>query len=301
MNKIAMKSLLLAAGIACAASVAQAADTGRGIYVGAFGGLGRTDNQDVQQTGVAHKRGDYALAGFSDFDLKVDVKGSVKRNTSTLAGAHVGYEWAVPASKFKAAIELEGLYLDADQKSNLENPLTEVVANTDVEAESYSHLLEAVNEHYGAGEHRFKNSLNMNATLFLANGVATYDTGTQFEPYIGAGVGIALVNMKDAVSNQTNPSGPIELTSDTHEEVNHFNSKTHASDYAFAAQMKVGVRTKLTDRISAFAEYRYVHVNATQFTFGSTSYVGHSPTDNWNVNNGAMNLHNGVIGVEYAF
>ena len=51
-----MKNKILAASLIAIGLIAnaQAEDGGRGIYFGAFGGAGRTDSQDVQQTGVAH-------------------------------------------------------------------------------------------------------------------------------------------------------------------------------------------------------------------------------------------------------
>ena len=299
MNKKIIASLLMAIGVS-AFNLAYA-DEGRGIYVGAFGGVGRSDNQDVEQTGVAHKRGDYAVSGYADFDLKVDVKGKAKRDTSGLGGVHVGYEWATTSFKVKPAVELELMYMSSKQESDLANPNTEVISNIGTISGGHADPTDLVAEHYAGGEHRFRNSMDMNMGLLMVNGLMTYDSESIFKPYVGAGVGLALINMNSAVSYQTNPSGPIEQTSDTHENVNHFNSKTHSTDYAFAGQLKLGVRAEITKNVYAFAEYRYLYVSSTDYTFGSTVYTGHAPTDNWNVKNESMGLHNGLVGVEYAF
>ena len=277
------------------------ADEGRGFYLGAFGGAGRTDSQDVEQTGVAHKRGTFN-GGLTDFDLLVDVKGTAKRDTSGLAGVQLGYEWAPIASGIKPAFEIEMMYLSADQNSNLVNPNTELVSNTTATGGALDLIDAAVEAHYGAGEHKFENHMKMNMGVLMANGVFTYETNSMFKPYAGVGVGLALVHMAGATSFQTSPvdGSQYEMSQGT-TPVNHFNSKTNSNDYAFAGQVKLGLRAEITKNISAFAEYRYLHINSTEFTYGSTVYPDHPPTDNWNYKNSAMDFHNGLVGIQYAF
>ena len=306
MNKKLNIALLVGLAAMSTINVAQA-DEGRGFYVGAFGGAGRTDNQDVQQTGTAHKYGAFSNIGTAlspiypgDFDLHVDVKGNAKRSTSGLAGIKAGYEWASTSSNIKPAFELEAMYLGANQNSNLVNPNTEVVT-TLATGDNLTAITDAVAEGYSAGNHRFENHMNMNMGLFMANGVFTYETGSMFKPYVGAGVGLAIVHMSGATSYQTSPHGdPYEMSQGT-TPVNHFNSKTNSNDYAIAGQVKLGLRAEINKNLSAFVEYRYLHINSTEFTYGSTVYSDHAPTDNWIYKNGAMDFNNGLVGIEYAF
>jgi opacity protein-like surface antigen len=122
-----------------------------------------------------------------------------------------------------------------------------------------------------------------------------------FKPYVGGGLGFAYVNVTNASSVQTGPGG-IEHEIGGGQVINHFNSKTNASDYAFAGQFKLGLRAEVDKHWSAFAEYKYVYVDSTKFTFGNTNYPGtHAPTTNWQVNNDSMSFNTAVAGIEYSF
>lgn len=314
MNKKIICQCLLAAGIMSGASLAYADDSsGRGYYVGAFAGMGRTDNQDIHQTGTAYKYGSLYNAGFSDFDVHVDVSGNAQRDTAGLGGIHGGYEWGATSWGIKPAIEIEAYYLHADQKSNLANANDEIFtyAGTTnlVDNEDHSSTLTGpdktfgtnVAEHYSAGNHRFANSMKLNGAVFMANGVFTYETHSMIKPYVGLGVGFAYLNMSSAQSLQTSPaSGSYEMAGPV--PVNHFNSNQEDSTFVFAAQTKLGLRAELTEKISAFGEYRLLHLDSADYTFGSTNYPGlHSPTSVWNVSNGSMNIQNIVVGIDYAF
>jgi opacity protein-like surface antigen len=160
--------------------------------------------------------------------------------------------------------------------------------------------------HYAAGDHRFADKWKTNMAVFMANGVFTYETYSTLKPYVGAGIGFAYINQTGATSLQTSPAtsgSPYELVSGGTDPVNHFNSRTHASDYALAAQAKLGLRAEFDKHWSAFAEYRYLYVDSAEYTFGSTSYMptGHSPTSNWTVKSDFMDFHTGLVGVDYSF
>ena len=309
-----LKKAILIAGCSVIGSTSALASGGDGsFYIGAFGGVGSTAKQSVEQSGVAHK-------GFSDdgkyftYDLLVDVDGRNLDKTATVFGGQMGYQWNT-GSSFKPAIEVEGSYLSADQRSNLVNLEDAGVNNVRVTTGGVPVLvtdprtLNLVRQHVldtplSAGNHTFANGAKMKMALFTLNGVLTYDAGSKLKPYVGAGIGVAFVAMRDAVSLQTGPggveTGRVSATSAV-VQVNHFNSRDDASDIAFAVQVKGGVRYQLSERISLFAEYRLVRLAATAHTFGSTVYFDHAPTDNWVLRNGAMNLHNGIFGVRYGF
>lgn len=309
MNKLIIRSTLAAS---CALVFSTSAHASEGeMYISAFGGVGSTSNQSVEQLGTAHKGFGHEDEYYT-YDLSVDVDGKNKSETSSVFGGQIGYEWATNSS-VKPALEIEGLYLSADQRSNLVNLEDDGVSNVKVltpehmspTAVTDPDELAMVTEHVldtplSAGNHKFANRAKMKVALFTLNGVVTFDTGSKLKPYVGGGVGLALVNMRGADSQQTGPGG-IETANGTSEPVNHFNSRNHANDTTFAFQAKAGVRVQLSKRVSLFAEYRFIHLASTSYTFGSTVYASHAPTDNWVVRNGAMDLHNGLIGVRFGF
>jgi len=290
-------------------SSAYADSNGRGLYLGAFAGAGKTDNQTVKQSAVAYKRDNEELMHDnleSPWDLFVDVKGNVKRDTLGLGGVHVGYEWAANAFNIKPAAELEAFYIGADQESNLRNPAQEngVYTSSGTSEHDGEHVAGDISAYHSIapGVHQFANKMNMNMGLVMANGIFTYETQSMFKPYVGAGIGLAYIRMTSATSYQTGPGGQELINGAGSGPVNHFNSKTHDSDVAFASQAKVGVRAEIDSHWSAFAEYRYLRVASSSFTFGDTNYPGfHVETSDWKVKNDSMDFHVGIAGIEYAF
>lgn len=308
MKRFAVKSVFLFTSALLSVGTAHA----DGLYVGAFGGIGSTADQSVEQLGTAHKGFVHTVDGqdeYYTYDLLVDVDGTNEHETAAVFGGQIGYQWNTD-SAFKPAVEVEGIYLSANQRSNLVNLEDDGVTNIKVTdggvptAVTDHNAIDMVTDHVletplSAGHHTFANTSKMKVALFGLNGVFTYDTGSKLKPYVGAGAGLAFVKMGDAVSLQTGPGANPEL--DGGVPVNHFNSRDNAEDIAFAVQAKAGVRYQLTQSVSLFAEYRYIRLDATDYSFGSTVYPGHAPTDNWVVKNGAMSLHNGLVGVRFGF
>jgi len=308
MNKRKLLITLITATIMASQPVHAADKASRGLYIGGFGGGGTSDNDNMSQSGVAYKRDvANAIPGYADeynynADLLVNVIGKSDPKTTSLGGAQIGYElpefqmgshssgWGL-----RPAIELEGYYLGSSMNSNLSNP----------NPEAFQPLANAVggnpNTHspLAANSHTFNDSMNLNMGVLLANTVFNFKTpwSSKILPYVGAGIGGAITSLSGANSTQTsNPQMPAGYEAG----INHFNSNNNASGSAFATQAKVGVRAELFDKFSVFAEYRYLHVTDSNYTFGSTEYgIDHAKTSNWGVGIGAMNYHTGVLGFQY--
>jgi opacity protein-like surface antigen len=308
MKAIHLTTALLVGCTTLSATAAYAQEGG--MFVGIFGGIGSTASQSIEQTGTAHKEfaGDREFEGrYYLYDLPVRLDGRNVREMSTLVGGHLGYGWAV-SSALKPAFEVEGLYLTAGQEAALVNAADEVITNITVIQDGAKQLVTRPNErhmveHHGglaAGSHTFLNTSTMQVALFTLNGVVSYSKGGRWTPYVGAGVGMAVVHLDGAVAIQTGPGG-VESSGAAGQVVNHFNSRDEASDVALAAQAKAGVRYRLSARTALFVDYRYVHLAPTVYTFGSTIYPDHAPTDAWIVRNGSMRLHHALAGLHVSF
>ncbi|MGV8996742.1 MAG: outer membrane protein [Parvibaculaceae bacterium] len=240
---------------------------GRGAYVSLFGGVGSGGGSNVNQSGTVFFV--EAVGG----PLAVDANGKTENRSVRFGGAHLGYEWSYHSRlgfDLMPAIEFEGLRLaSADYHGTLSNPNVRTVEQT------------------------FDDSFSMSTNVFLAN--AVFGIRTPYEsitPYIGGGVGAALVTINGATSSQLNPAEPG---------INHFNAGSDSSAWTFAAQAKAGVRVGLGDSAYVFGEYRYLYVGAVDQGFGSTSYPTHAATSPWVVRFGdtSYNLFNVGVGVGF--
>lgn len=239
-----------------------------GFYVSAFGGGGSSAHTNVSQRGTAFYS--YDITSPFPGPLAVDADGHLSSHNTWFAGANLGYAWKNPAWIFTPAVEFEGLYL----RTTLEGTLD-------------SH-------HTALPEHIFDNSLPINTGVYLINSVFTLNNFNcwQIRPYIGAGIGGAVLSVSNADSLQVNP---VEAG------VNHFNSERSASDSAFSAQIKAGLSYDLTNYCSLFAEYRFLYLAPTRFDFGSTVYpeIGHVPTAPWGVNVNNIYYNLGSVGIKF--
>jgi opacity protein-like surface antigen len=256
---------------AATASSDSCAGAGRGVYAGFFGGGGVSNTINATQNGTAL----FTLGGPPDGlgPLPVIANGTVRAANTWIGGVHVGREWSSAQSGdgwgLMPAAEFEAFYLGTTLNGNVTNPTPRLP------------------------EHTFQVAFPINAGVFLADAVLSLRTPIRnIYPYVGAGVGSALVTIDNANSAQV---APLERN------VNHFNSGPNSSCWSFAAQAKMGVRYALTERWSLFAEYRFLYLGSTEYTFGPTQYPTHAPTTPWNVHVGGICDHLAVGGIEFRF
>lgn len=251
-----------------AASVCWAADDSGapGAYIGLFGGLG-----SAASTG-ARQQGGFYLPGPLKTRVNVDANGQTGGPTPVgLLGLQAGYEWQrLPLGPsdwaLKPAVELEGLYIGKHTPVG-DMPITPGVLGTQFV------------------------TLPTTVGVLLANVVFTFQTpySGRIFPYLGVGAGMARVWIQGA--NSTNPSEPG---------VNHFDSGSDASASAFAMQFKAGLKGEVAKNLLLFAEYRYLSINSTGYTFGST-LPPHFPTDTWQVSLGPQTYNLFVAGLQVRF
>jgi opacity protein-like surface antigen len=240
---------------------------GRGAYVSIFGGVGSFNTNNVTQVGTA------LIPDNLGGPLGVSAGGTGDTKAFGLGGLSIGYEgegWWLGDGDWALlpAVEIEGMYLGGTQSATVS----------------------AVNRLNG---HVFETTFPMNNGAFLANAVFSLQTPCpRLKPYLGAGLGTAIITVSGADSLQVVPPEPG---------INHFNSHPDGSCWAFAAQTKLGVRFHLTDNLYVFTEYRFLYVSSTNFTFGSTVYPTHVPTTPWTVHFGDLFHHAAVGGIGVSF
>ncbi len=261
--KLGLASILLPA----LSSTALAGDIGggtpaRGVYVGLFGGGGSGSTGSITQSETAF------FTEAAGGPLSVRANGRSDSSGVGLVGLQVGHEWSY-GSNLMPALEIEGFYLAGKQRAALNNPTNRLP------------------------EHKFDDTFPMNNAVLLANVVLSFPTSYQtITPYIGGGIGAARISIKGADSTQTHP---LEVG------INHFNSGANSSSWGFAAQAKAGVRVALGSNAYVFAEYRYLFVDTTDQTFGSTVYPTHVATTNWAVRFNDMSHQLAVGGIGFRF
>ncbi len=256
---------LAAAALTASSCLAAQTSDEQGLYLGLFGGLGSASSASLQQKG--------AVLINPSRKLPIDASGSTGSKHVSLGGLHVGYEWRPwrhegSAWAVKPAAEIEGVYIGKY------SPVGDMPVRPRFLGTQYV-------------------TIPMTAGVLLANAVFTLHTpySNKVFPYIGLGAGVARLSIKG--SDSANPSEPG---------INHFNSDPDASDTAFAMQFKAGIKGQINKHLSLFTEYRYLSVNATRYTFGSTDYPGvHLPTKPWDVSLGRQTYNLFVAGLQYKF
>ena len=237
------------------------------IYFGVFGGGGAITSTNMSQSGTAF------FTEAAGGPLAVNSFGRAGSDSVGMVGGHIGFAWPTTTSGNFAvtpAVELEGYYLGKAklQGHDINNDTTRLT------------------------EHDFLVSYPLESGVFLVNAVLNANNSVfgKFRPYVGVGIGSAVSSISNASSLQTSPP---ELG------VNHYNADTNDSALAFAVQPKVGVHFDVNPRVSVFAEYRYLYLSQTNYTFGSTVYPTHAPTSPWQVSLKPQSYNMGTVGVEF--
>ena len=203
--------------------------------------------------------------------LAVEARGTAEGRTRGFGGAHIGYEWMrriSPGFRLAPALEIEGTYFsNTAKKVSLINPTTRLP------------------------EHDFIDKFPMNIGTLLVNGILEFNND-YLSPYVGVGVGVGFVSIHDANSSQISPPEPG---------INHFNNDRSEYTSLFATEAKAGLRYRFFKHYRISAEYRFIYLTTSNFTFGSTSYPTHVPTSPWMVKLGGLAYNGVTLGFDFIF
>lgn len=251
-------------------------------YIIPYGGVNLQGVSNVEQTGTAHKRG-INNEFETDFDLHVKVRGESKSTLGYTYGFTYGSVWSKSGRKLNPGFEVDIFHNSASHKSILSNPNTEEV--TILAGSNANDVHDLVEEHYGAGHHKFSNTMTKNSWNAATNLTLSYDFSTKISVNGGLGIGFSAVRLKEAKSFQSSPAPAdpgYETTNDNGGGiVNHFNSQPNASNSLMFSQLRLGTKIQLINNVTLRLDARGIYAGESKFVFGSTQYSDHAPTDNW--------------------
>ena len=251
-------------------------------YINPYAGGVYTGSVKTEQLGTAHKRGNYN-AYSTDFDLNVDVDGKSETSTGYTFGLTYGTVWTKKDRVLNTGIELDIFNTRSAHNTILSNPLTEEISNVVGPNKDSVEML--VEEHYGAGHHRFSNTMTMSSWNAAGNVVFAITASPRVSFNAAFGLGFSAITLKNAESLQIAPANAIpgyETTIDNGGgAVNHFNTNTTASKNLMFGQLRFGTRIHASSKTAVSIDIRGTYRGPGEFTFGSTKYSDHAPTDNW--------------------
>jgi hypothetical protein len=259
---------------------AQNKSTVMETYISPYAGVTFQEKMNTEQTGTAHKLGHFNEFD-TDFDLKVKVQGNSKSTVGYTYGLTFGSVWKKEGRKFNPGFEIDLFNIRSTHEGNLANSQNEEVAN--IVGPNGDSVLELVNKYYGAGKHRFSNTMKMNSWNAAVNFTMSYDLSSKISINSALGFGFAAVSLKDAESLQANPASAnssYEMSGGS--PVNHFNSQPDASTNLMISKFRIGAKIKLSKKIALQIDASGITQGKGNFNFGSTKYTDHAPTDNWN-------------------
>jgi opacity protein-like surface antigen len=234
---------------------------------------------NTKQTGTAHKLGHFN-AFATDFDLKVNVQGNSESTLGYTYGLTYGTVWKKEGRKLNPGFEIDLFNTASTHESKLTNPLNEEVANL-VGPNGVS-VVKFVDEHYGAGLHKFANAMKINSWNAAANFTLSYDLLAKVSINGALGLGFAAVSLKEAESFQESPASPNSIYETSGgSPVNHFNNQPDASNNLMIFKYRLGAKIKLSNKVALQIDARGISQEIGDFNFGSTNYIDHAPTDNW--------------------
>jgi opacity protein-like surface antigen len=163
-------------------------------------------------------------------------------------------------------LEIEGYYVSSEKVAILNNPTDRPF------------------------EHTFRDTFSLRMGVLLANWLLVWKNKSIVSPYIGIGVGTAMMHIHDADSSQMDP---VEAG------INHFNSDPSDTDWVFATQGKAGLRFDFFKHMRLFAEYRFLYLTSSDYTFGSTKYPSHAATTKWKVHFDGICNNMWAVGIDF--
>ena len=264
------------------------------------GGFGVSTPMQFTQIGTAHKRGDFN-AFDTDFDLNVLVKGKCNAVTNYGVNISSNHLRQNQEGKWSFGGGLDFSYNQSKILVELANESAEVVSN--INGPNGIEVIDFVNEHYSAHHHIFENEMELNSYSTNVKIILQKSLSERTSIQTSIGAGVSVLQAKNAISRQLSPSATppgFETTVDENGgAVNHFNGKNNAIGIANNLNFEIGVSQKIKNNLSLIAKGIAARTGNSNFTFGSTQYSDHPPTDAWSLNLDSYFRFNLSLGLQF--
>ena len=268
-------------------------------YLAPYAGVLFQRSQNVSLNSNVYKIGKFNYFN-TDFDLIVDLIGKTDNTTGSIGGLTYGTLWHNDHSKFKHGFELDLFYKRSDHNSKLDNPDVEQIKN--VNGPNIDSIINFINKEFCVHCHKFHNTMTMSSWNTAVNYILSYVISKKVSINGAVGLGLSFISLGNAVGLQEEPASPGEIYEFTKDNgggpVNHFNSQPNANSKTVFAQFRFGTRIQLHHKLELLVDTRCIYQGASKYTFGSTVYSDHSPTDSWqySIDNGwGFSLTTGLV------
>jgi hypothetical protein len=264
------------------------------------GGIGVNTPMQFTQIGTAHKRGDFNEFD-TDFDLNVLVNGECKAVTNYGINISANQLRQNQKGKWNFGGGINFSYNQSKILVELANESHEIVSN--INGPNGVEVIDFVNEHYSALHHIFENEMDLSFYSTTAKIILQRSLSERTSIQTSLGAGISVLQAKNAISRQLSPSStPPGFETSIDEDggaVNHFNGKNNAAGFANILNWEIGISQKIKNNLSLIAKGIATRTGNSNFTFGSTQYSDHPPTDHWSLNLDSYFNFNLSIGLQF--
>lgn len=277
-----LRKLLMASAAIVSISVASSSAEAAQPYASIFGGLSLLQSQNM--SGHNFTRTTTSLTMQSDQSLDASFK------TGFVLGGNAGIEWG---SGLRTELELAFRQNNSKKHAHLKTHYSfgYLTATTTTTGEGVTHTHTfRTHVNYDAQDNEVPANIRMRAWSLMANAWYDFDLGLPITPYVGGGIGMAMVKISGTLGRTnlafTSEGDPAPRTLS----IEHLYEK---NDTAFAWQLGVGASMPITDTVKAFVDYRYFAVNDAHLKLAPHFYGGSIDAD--------FNAHTVMAGLRFNF
>jgi len=277
---VTLRKLLMASAAIVSLTATMSSAEAAQPYASLFGGASILQDQPL--SGKSYTRTTTSLAFASDRTVDTSFK------TGFVLGGNAGIEWG---NGLRTEVELA---FRQNSSKNHAHLITH-----------YSYGSQATGGHavlLDSQSNEVPANMRLRAWSLMANAWYDFDLGLPITPYVGGGIGMAMVKVSgklgrtenaDTVTTTTTGEGSTVTHLHTHPRTTTFKNLFEKNDTVFAWQLGVGASMPITDSVKAFVDYRYFSANDAHLKLEPGFHGGDVNAD--------FNSHSVLVGLRFNF